>query len=144
MLFRSGVEPAKQSSSYAPNATNTPNTPTTSEGDEMNNPGFFARQLLGAYLTIANDMAQKGSSAEDGALFLYEKMPDEAIDVLTTQPKWFDLLCSFETRCQRHEQWYRAVHEKILEFIREDEMSEGSDTLSASDGFPPTIPMPGK
>lgn len=75
-------------------------------------------------------MAAAGQPAEIGADVLYEKLPDEAIDLLL-HASWFDLLCQFEPACKPHEAWFREAHAMVLQMLEEDETQEADEQSRA-------------
>lgn len=75
-------------------------------------------------------MAASGQPAEIGADVLYEKLPDEAIDLLL-HASWFDLLCQFEPACKPHEAWFREAHAMVLQMLEEDETQEADEQSRA-------------
>jgi hypothetical protein len=75
-------------------------------------------------------MAAAGQPAEIGADVLYEKLPDEAIDLLL-HASWFDLLCQFEPACKPHEAWFREAHAMVLQMLEEDATQDADDESRA-------------
>lgn len=75
-------------------------------------------------------MAAAGQPTEIGAVVLYEKLPDEAIDLLL-HASWFDLLCQFEPACKPHEAWFREAHAMVLQMLVEDATQDADDESRA-------------
>lgn len=75
-------------------------------------------------------MAAAGQPSEIGADVLYEKLPDEAIDLLL-HASWFDLLCQFEPACKPHETWFREAHAMVLQMLEEDATQDADDESRA-------------
>jgi len=75
-------------------------------------------------------MAARGEQSSEGAALLYEKLPDEAIDLLL-HASWFDLLCQFEPACKPHEAWFREAHAMVLQMLEEDATQDADDESRA-------------
>ncbi|MGV0999691.1 MAG: hypothetical protein ACOYBQ_10225 [Fluviibacter sp.] len=120
-----GIPPAPQSPEQIPPAGT----------EDMN----FALLLLRGYLQQVIKMAANKAPVSDAAELLYEKMPDEAIDMLQL-PQWFDLLCTFEPNCKDHAAYFGEAHAMILGFIAEDATAEDA-TAEAQDSAPGTGPV---
>lgn len=76
--------------------------------------------LLRGQLVKLVTMASVGLSPETGADFIYEQIPDEAIELMGL-PNWFELLCQFEPSCKPVEKWMREAHAQAMQLLKDDE-----------------------
>lgn len=81
-------------------------------------------------------IAAAGGPVSQGAEILYEKLPDEIIDLLTT-PAWFDLLYQFEPACKPHEAWFREAHKLVLDMLAEDAAEDAAEAAAIQPGLIP-------
>lgn len=68
---------------------------------------------LKAYLRTLLKMAEDNKPVEAGAQFVYDKMPDEIVELMGLD-SWLDLLIEVSPESQRHEAWLTQVREQAL------------------------------
>ena len=83
---------------------------------------------LKAYLKTLINMAQSKKPVEAGAKFVYEKMPDEIVELMTLD-NWFDLLLEVAPECKAHQDWLTQVRDQALAMF--DQVDEGDDDKAA-------------
>jgi hypothetical protein len=93
--------------------------PTPTNEDEMANPLVIIK--LKAYLKTLTDMAVALTPVDKAADFVYDKLPDDLIEIMLLD-NWFDLLSGFAPGVKPHEEWLRQVRDKAMAmFDVEDE-----------------------
>lgn len=80
------------------------------QGEDVN---FMTMIKLKSYLKSLCDMAQAKKKIEEGAQFVYDKLPDDLIEIMALD-NWFDLLSSVAPEVKPHEKWLKEVREKAL------------------------------
>jgi len=80
---------------------------------------------LKAYLKTLLNMAQSQKTAEAGAQFVYDKMPDEIVELMALD-NWFDLLAEVAPECKQHRDWLMQVRDQALALFDQGD-EEGSD-----------------
>ncbi|NDG04026.1 MAG: hypothetical protein EB121_01540 [Alphaproteobacteria bacterium] len=68
---------------------------------------------LKAYLRTLLKMAQENKPVETGAQFVYDKMPDEIVELMGLDT-WLDLLIEVAPESKKHEAWLTQVRDKAL------------------------------
>lgn len=68
---------------------------------------------LKGYLKTLNDMAQAARPVEEGAQFVYDKLPDDLIEIMALD-NWFELLSGVAGEVKPHEKWLKAVRDKAM------------------------------
>ena len=68
---------------------------------------------LKGYLKTLTDMAQAARSVEEGAQFVYDKLPDDLIEIMALD-NWFELLSGVAGEVKPHETWFKAVRDKAM------------------------------
>jgi hypothetical protein len=58
-------------------------------------------------------MASKGKSIAEGATFVYEKLPDELVELMALD-NWFDLLETVAPEVTSHKAWFQQVRDEAL------------------------------
>lgn len=120
-------------------------TPTAQAAQAAAQPAGEAPEiaLLRSELRTVLGMAHAGRSPSDGADLLYERMPDEALDLLE-MPQWFELLCQFEPDCKPCEAWLREAHKLLVAMLDEDAQAEesGPDPGMPAPAAPGDLPKP--
>jgi len=64
-------------------------------------------------------MQKDNKPIDEAADMVYEKLPDEAIELFMAD-NWFALLCQFEPECAPHQEWLTNVRAKTIEYFNED------------------------
>ena len=92
-----------------PTITDDPQLPT----DEMKS---FAYLKLMTYLKTLLDMAEKNETVDAGAQFVYDKLPDDLIDILALDNciELLKTLGPIKGSIEKHETWLKAVRDKSL------------------------------
>lgn len=82
---------------------------------------------LKGYLSALVTMAKDNKPPTDGADLIYEKLPDEMIEVLYLE-QWFDVLSQFAPEAAPHKEWLtKARDAAMLLFDAPDESDTGVD-----------------
>jgi hypothetical protein len=103
---------------YQPNPEPQPEPNPTNE-DDMANPLVIIK--LKAYLKTLTDMAVALTPVDKAADFVYDKLPDDLIEIMLLD-NWFELLSGFAPGVKPHEEWLRQVRDKaMVMFDVEDE-----------------------
>ena len=79
---------------------------------------------LKAYLKTLINMAQSKKPIETGAQFVYEKMPDEIVELMALD-NWFDLLGEVAPESKAHKEWLTQVRDHAMSLF--DQGDEGDD-----------------
>lgn len=74
---------------------------------------------LQSYLAQLVAMAEKGESFEKGAELVYDKLPDDWIELLHMNI-WWDALKSAAPEVEKHEAWVRNVRDEVVRMFAED------------------------
>jgi hypothetical protein len=102
------IPPVAMPASLQP-ATQT-QTQTQTEGEDVN---FMTMVKLKGYLKSLTNMAAAGKPISEGAQFVYEKLPDDLIEIMALE-NWFDLLSGVAPETKAHEKWLKEVRDAAL------------------------------
>lgn len=91
--------------------------PVTKEESDMK---MFTAIKLKSYLKTLIDLAVKKTPITTAAEFVYEKIPDELIEIMALD-NWFDLLSFVAPDVQDHREWLQQVRDKALAMFEEAE-----------------------
>jgi len=94
--------------------------PATQEESDMK---MFTMIKLKSYLKTLIDLAIKKTSVEQGAEFVYEKIPDDLIEIMALD-NWFDLLTFVAPDVKDHKEWLQQVRDKALAMFEEAEAEQ--------------------
>jgi hypothetical protein len=94
--------------------------PETQEESDMK---MFTMIKLKSYLKTLIDLAIKKTSIEQGAEFVYEKIPDDLIEIMALD-NWFDLLTFVAPDVKDHKEWLQQVRDKALAMFEEAEAEQ--------------------
>ena len=94
--------------------------PATQEESDMK---MFTMIKLKSYLKSLIDLAVKKSTVEKGAEFVYEKIPDDLIEIMALD-NWFDLLTFVAPDVKDHREWLQQVRDKALAMFEEAEAEQ--------------------
>ena len=83
---------------------------------------------LRAYLKTLVNMAAQGKPVETGAQFVYDKMPDEIVDVMALE-SWYELLEGVAPEVKPHKDWLTKTRDKALAMFSEGD--EENDNQAA-------------
>ena len=89
--------------------------PDQPSGDEVNPIGLL---MLRGYLQKLCQMASENKSIDEGAEFVYEKLPDDMIDALGL-PNFFDVISQIEPKVLEHRAWFDAVRIRAIAMFNE-------------------------
>jgi len=89
---------------------------STNEESGVNALGIVALQ---GYLRSLIMMAQANRPPEEGAKLIYEKLPDDLLDLMDLDT-WFDLLAQVAPEVKPHEAWMRAARDKAIAMFDAD------------------------
>lgn len=99
-----------------------PATPGANDMPLMS-PEMATALKLKAYVAALVAMAIANTDPEVGAELIYEKLPDELIDVLEL-PNWWPLFCQQAPAVAPYEAWFTAVRHRALEMFTEEEAGD--------------------
>jgi hypothetical protein len=94
--------------------------PATQEESDMK---MFTMIKLKSYLKTLIDLAIKKTSVDQGAEFVYEKIPDDLIEIMALD-NWFDLLTFVAPDVKEHREWLQQVRDKALAMFEEAEAEQ--------------------
>ena len=70
-------------------------------------------------LTVVIGQAELEVEPEMGATIVYEKVPDQFLEVLAGD-QWFESLCQFAPEAMAHRNWLEQVRALVLQWMVED------------------------
>ena len=91
--------------------------PQTQEESDMK---MFTAIKLKSYLKTLIDLAVKKTPVTTAAEFVYEKIPDELIEIMALD-NWFDLLSFVAPDVKDHKEWLQQVRDTALAMFEEAE-----------------------
>jgi hypothetical protein len=91
--------------------------PETQEQSDMK---MFTAIKLKSYLKTLIDLAVKKTPVTTAAEFVYEKIPDELIEIMALD-NWFDLLLFVAPDVKDHREWLQQVRDTALAMFEEAE-----------------------
>ena len=94
--------------------------PATQEESDMK---MFTAIKLKSYLKTLIDLAVKKTPVTTAAEFVYEKIPDELIEIMALD-NWFDLLSFVAPDVKDHREWLQQVRDKALAMFEEAETEQ--------------------
>ena len=94
-----------------------PATPQTQEESDMK---MFTAIKLKSYLKTLIDLAVKKTPITTAAEFVYEKIPDDLIEIMALD-NWFDLLAVVAPDVKTHQEWLQQVRDTALAMFEEAE-----------------------
>jgi hypothetical protein len=106
---------------YQPNPEPQPAQPT--EDNEMANPLVIIK--LKAYLKTLTDMAVALTPVDKAADFVYDKLPDDLIEIMLLD-NWFELLSGFAPAVKPHEAWLRQVRDAAMAMFEIEDEDESA------------------
>jgi hypothetical protein len=71
---------------------------------------------LKSYLKSLTDMAVSKAKIEDGAQFVYDKLPDDLIEIMALD-NWFDLLSGVAPEVKQHQAWLKKVRDAAMKMF---------------------------
>jgi len=106
--------------------------PNPTNEDDMANPLVIIK--LKAYLKTLTDMAVALTPVDKAADFVYDKLPDDLIEIMLLD-NWFELLSGFAPAVKPHEAWLRQVRDAAMAMFEiEDEAEpEGDPKVGGTD-----------
>ncbi len=94
--------------------------PATQEESDMK---MFTAIKLKSYLKTLIDLAVKKTPVATAAEFVYDKIPDELIEIMALD-NWFDLLSFVAPDVKDHRAWLQQVRDKALAMFEEAETEQ--------------------
>jgi len=94
--------------------------PTATITQEESDMKMFTAIKLKSYLKTLIDLAVKKTPVTTAAEFVYEKIPDELIEIMALD-NWFDLLSFVAPDVKDHKEWLQQVRDKALAMFEEAE-----------------------
>ena len=94
--------------------------PETQEQSDMK---MFTAIKLKSYLKTLIDLAVKKTPVTTAAEFVYEKIPDELIEIMALD-NWFDLLSFVAPDVKDHREWLQQVRDTALAMFEEAETEQ--------------------
>jgi hypothetical protein len=107
---------------YQPNPE--PQPAQSTEENDMANPLVIIK--LKAYLKTLTDMAVALTPVDKAADFVYDKLPDDLIEIMLLD-NWFELLSGFAPAVKPHEDWLRQVRDKAMAMFEIEDEAEPED-----------------
>jgi len=77
----------------------------------------LAVATLKMHLAMLIDLASKAAPVDEAANLVYDRAPDEIIDLIAF-PNWLTMLEQFEPAVKPHAAWFESVAAKVAELIR--------------------------
>lgn len=90
------------------------------DDDEMNPMGVFK---LRGYLKNLVGYAQRNAPIEEAAQYVYEKIPDELIDIMEL-PTWFSVLSAVASEVRPHQVYLTQVRDAAIALLNQDEKTD--------------------
>ena len=78
---------------------------------------------LKGYLKTLVDHAEKKTPVADCATFVYEKLPDDLIDLMEL-PTWFELLAAVAPEVKAHQSYLTEVRNQAIALFNQDETTD--------------------
>ncbi len=97
--------------------------PTSPETQEQSDMKMFTAIKLKSYLKTLIDLAVKKTPVATAAEFVYDKIPDELIEIMALD-NWFDLLSFVAPDVKDHREWLQQVRDKALAMFEEAETEQ--------------------
>ena len=97
--------------------------PTSPETQEQSDMKMFTAIKLKSYLKTLIDLAVKKTPVATAAEFVYDKIPDELIEIMALD-NWFDLLSFVAPDVKDHREWLQQVRDKALDMFEEAETEQ--------------------
>jgi hypothetical protein len=101
----------------APTPSAQPSPSNQPTGDDEVNP--IQAVLLKNKIAKFMAMAASNADVEESAMFAYDELPDEMIEILL-QAEWFDMLKMLEPGAAPHQEWLTRVRNRCVQFLVED------------------------
>jgi hypothetical protein len=98
--------------------------PNPTNEDDMANPLVIIK--LKAYLKTLTDMAVALTPVDKAADFVYDKLPDDLIEIMLLD-NWFELLSGFAPAVKPHEAWLRQVRDAAMAMFEIEDEVEPED-----------------
>ena len=80
---------------------------------------------LKAYLKTLTDMAVALTPVDKAADFVYDKLPDDLIEIMLLD-NWFELLSGFAPAVKPHEAWLRQVRDAAMAMFEIEDEDESA------------------
>lgn len=93
--------------------------PAQQPAQQLNESDQAVLNELQGYLAKLVEMAEKSESTEKGAELVYDKLPDDWIEMLH-MPIWWEALKTAAPQIEKHETWIRAVRDRVVQMFAED------------------------
>lgn len=90
------------------------------QNQEQSDMKMFTMIKLQSYLKTLIDLAIKKTPVATAADFVYEKIPDDLIEIMALD-NWFDLLSFVSPDVKDHQDWLQEVRDKALAMFNEAE-----------------------
>lgn len=107
----------------------TPQTQSHQETESLSEGDQAVLDELKSYLAQLVLMAEKGESTEKGAELVYDKLPDDWIELIHT-PIWWEALKTIAPQVEMHETWVRAVRDRVVAMFAEDEIDVANQQVA--------------
>ena len=80
---------------------------------------------LRGYLKTLVGYAEKKAPVSEAAQFVYEKLPDDLIEMMEL-PTWFELLGAVAPEVKSHQEYLTSVRNEALAMFNDDAEAEGA------------------
>lgn len=97
----------------------TPQTQSPISGIEQQTQEIILNELQMHLKTLVS-MAEKGESIEKGAELVYDKLPDDWIELLHMEI-WWSALSTAAPNVVNHAEWFKQVRDQVVKMFAEDE-----------------------
>lgn len=111
--------PEQQQQQQQPQQSEQAPAPTQDEADMK----VMTMIKLRSYLKTLVDMAVKLTPVDLAAEFVYEKIPDDLIEIMALD-NWFDLLAAVAPDVKDHKDWLQQVRDKALSMFEDAETEQ--------------------
>ncbi len=103
---------------------------------------LFAEVIAAEKATESSMVDHEGnpvSNLDFAAGLIYEKIPDEMLDVLYA-PNWLEALATFIADAKQHEAWLTSVRNRVIEYFEEEKHSADESEAAAEGQETPSLP----
>ena len=97
----------------------------TAEDSHVN---LMAKLTLLSYMKTLQGMAQAAKPFSEGAQFIYDKLPDELIEIMALE-NWFDLLSAVTPDVTPHKDWFTHARDLALAMFDNDETADKAQAV---------------
>lgn len=111
----------------APHAAQPPNPNESQTGNEDMN---MQLEMLKLQLRILNKKAANHANAREEAESLYDALPDDVLEMLGSNPQWWEFVTQILPDVAPHREWYDLLRLRVVEMAKEDNVLTVEGKLS--------------